>query len=294
MLRLQNNGLGPNAGAQIADALLRLAELKARTAGAPKLEVLVCGRNRLESGSMGAWARMLEAHAEGLREVRMVQNGIRQEGMVRVLEEGLGRCGRLECVDLQDNTFTWSGAQSLARVVSRWTRIKELGVGDSLLGSRGAVVLADALAKGENAALEVLRLQYNEIDTKGVAAIRGAVERGLPRLRRLELNGNKFAEEDDGVEGLRLLLEKRKQEAGVEEEMEGEWGLDELSDLEEDSDEEDEGDGDDEEKEEEAEEEAKRETVLKDADEVENQKVAEKKDKDVDDLADALGKTHVQ
>lgn len=141
----------------------------------------------------------------------------------------------------------------------------------------------------------MLRLQYNEIDASGVAAIRRAVEGGLPRLRRLELNGNKFAEEDEGVEGLRLLLEKRKEEAGIEEEMEGEWGLDEFSDLEEESDEEDEGDEDDEEKEEEEEEEeAKRETVLKDADEEENQKVAEKKDKDVDDLADALGKTHVQ
>lgn len=93
MLRLQNNGLGPNAGAQIADALLRLAELKAQTPTAAKLEVIVCGRNRLESGSMGAWARMLEAHGEGLKEVRMVQNGIRQEGIVKILEEGLGKCG---------------------------------------------------------------------------------------------------------------------------------------------------------------------------------------------------------
>lgn len=296
MLRLQNNGLGPNAGAQVADALFALAELKkAQTPGAPKLEVIVCGRNRLESGSMGAWARMLEAHGEGLREVRMVQNGIRQEGIVKILEEGLGRCKSLETVDLQDNTFTLSGAQSLAKVVGRWGGLKELGVGDSLLGRRGAVVLADALGKGGNKGLELLRLQYNEIDTAGVAAIRGAVERGLPRLRRLELNGNKFAEEDEGVEGLRLLLEKRKEEAGIEEEIEGEWGLDELSDLEEESDEEDDGDEDDEEKEEEEEEEeAKRETVLKDADEEENQKVAEKKDKDVDDLADALGKTHVQ
>lgn len=54
----------------------------------------------------------------------------------------------LERVDLQDNTFTVSGAQSLAKVVGRWGQLKELGVGDSLLGRRGAVVLADVLAKG--------------------------------------------------------------------------------------------------------------------------------------------------
>ncbi|KAL9628569.1 MAG: hypothetical protein Q9164_007220, partial [Protoblastenia rupestris] len=143
--------------------------------------------------------------------------------------------------------------------------------------------------------LEVLRAQYNEIDAKGVKALLAAAK-GLERLRRVELNGNKFPEDDEGVEGLRLLLEERKEKAGSGVAGEEEWGMDELSDLEEESEEEDEDEEDEEdeeEKEEEEEQEAKRETVLRDADEQEVQTVAQKKDKDVDDLADALGRTHV-
>ncbi|MCJ1419772.1 hypothetical protein MMC32_006128, partial [Xylographa parallela] len=108
-LVLNNNGLGPHAGALIAGALEALAARKeeARRAGrhVPPLETIVCGRNRLESGSMAAWARALRRHP-GVRVVRMTQNGIRQEGIATLLREGLSGCEGLEVLDLQDNTFT--------------------------------------------------------------------------------------------------------------------------------------------------------------------------------------------
>jgi len=62
------------------------------------------------------------------------------------------------------------------------------------------------------------------------------------------------------------------------------WGLDSLSDLEDDSDAEDES----EEEEEEAEE--LREKLLADAEEAQEEPIAQKQDKDVDDLADELKK----
>ena len=297
-LILQNNGLGPHAGIKVADALTTLASRKAeaRNGGreVAELETVICGRNRLESGSMGAWVKMYTAHAGGVRVVKMVQNGIRQDGISSLLKEGLAKCGRLEVLDLQDNTFTITGAQALAGVVGRWGQLKELGIGDSLLGARGAVILAKELGKKDvGANLEVLRAQYNEIDARGVKALLDATKTGgLGKLRRVELNGNKFAEEDEGIEGLRAVLEKRREDAGDEED--GKWGLDELSDLEEDDDDEDEEDDEEtEEREEEDEAEGRRDGVLKDADEAEEQKVAEKKDVDVDDLADQLGGTHV-
>lgn len=299
ILILQNNGLGPNAGTLIANALTLLAERKeeARKSGreVPDLETVICGRNRLESGSMSAWAKAYRAHRK-VRVVKMVQNGIRQDGISLLLTDGLVWCAELEVLDLQDNTFTITGARALGQVVEGWRQIKELGVGDSLLGSRGAVLFAEALGKGNNGLLEVLRLQYNEIDVKGVKALLNAARDKLGRLRRVELNGNKFSEDDEPVEGLRLLLEERKEEAG---DVEGEWGLDELSDLEEESDEEDE----EEEEEEDDTEEAKREEqeeaedrgerILKAADEEEAQKVSQKKDDDVDALADSLWKTEI-
>lgn len=296
-LILNNNGMGPNAGAQIADALTALAERKAeaRKEGkeVPDLETVVCGRNRLESGSMIAWAKCYQANKK-VKLVKMVQNGIRQDGVQILLREGLKGCEGLEILDLQDNTFTISGATALAGVVEGWKHLRELGVGDSLLGTRGMTALAEALGKGGNRSLEVLRLQYNEIDGRGVQGLLRAANGSMDKLRRVELNGNKFSEDDEGVEGLRLLLEERKEDAGGD--ATGEWGLDELSDLEEDSDEDeeaDEGSEEEEEREEEGEKEARREAVLKDADREEASTVSQKKDEDVDELADALKKTEI-
>jgi len=297
-LILNNNGMGPNAGAQIADALTTLAKKKAeaRKEGieVPDLETVICGRNRLESGSMAAWANAYRAHKK-VRTVKMVQNGIRQDGVQLLLREGLKGCENLEILDLQDNTFTVTGARALSEVVEGWKHLRELGVGDSLLGARGMVALAEALGKGGNRGLEVLRLQYNEIDARGVQGLLRAANGSLDKLRRVELNGNKFSEDDEGVEGLRLLLEERKEDAGGD--VTGEWGLDELSDLEEDSDDEgeeaDEDSDEEEEREEEVEKEAGREAVLKDADREEDSKVSQKKDEDVDELAERLGKTEI-
>lgn len=287
---LQNNGLGPNAGMRIANALTALAERKeeARKAGkeVPDLEMIICGRNRLESGSMSAWAKAYRAH-RNVKIVKMVQNGIRQDGISLLLTDGLVWCEALEVLDLQDNTFTITGARALSQVLEGWKQITELGIGDSLLGGRGAVLLAEALGKGNNALLEVLRLQYNEVDSKGVKALLVAAKDKLVKLRRVELNGNKFSEDDEPVEELRFLLEERKEKAG---DAEREWGLDELSDLEEES---DDGDEDEAEKEEQEEAEGREDGILEDADQEEAQKVSQKKDDDVDALADTLGKTEI-
>ncbi|CAK3985087.1 Ran GTPase-activating 1 [Lecanosticta acicola] len=294
-LHLNNNGLGPAAGTLVAEALAQLAENKAaaRKAGkdVPDLETVVCGRNRLETGSMAAWVKAYTAN-DKVKTVKMVQNGIRQEGIATLLQHGLSNCKILDTLDLQDNTFTALAAKTLSTVIPTWTELRDLGVGDCLLSARGGRMLGDALAKGGNKKLEILRLQYNEIDTKGLKALSDAASSStaLPRLRRVELNGNKFAEEDPSIEKLKDLLEKRKDEQaeefpGVEEDDEDAWGVDELDELEDD---------DEDEEEEEDEEEAEEEKVLKDADAAEAEPVAQEKDKDVDDLANALGKTEIK
>jgi Ran GTPase-activating protein 1 len=295
-LYLNNNGLGPAAGTLVAEALASLAEKKeqARNEGkdVPHLETVVCGRNRLETGSMEAWVKAYKANNK-VKTVKMVQNGIRQEGIAKLLQHGLSGCTALETLDLQDNTFTVTAANTLANVVHNWTEVRELGVGDSLLGARGGRRLGEALAKGNNKKLEVLRLQYNEIDAKGIKALTDAATStsALPRLRRVELNGNKFSEEDPNIEILQTLLSKRKDESAadyhhVDEDDEDAWGMDELDEL----DDEDE----DEEDEEEIEEQEEAEKVVKDAEVAENEPVAQEKDKEVDELANALGKTELK
>jgi Ran GTPase-activating protein 1 len=287
-LVLNNNGLGPIAGARVADALAELAgrkaEARARGEDVPPLETVVCGRNRLENGSMEAWARAFAAHG-GVRHVRMVQNGIRPEGIVALLRGGLGKCDEIETLDLQDNTLTLDGGRALADVVGRWTALQELGLGDCYLGARGAGLLGDQLGRGSNKRLKVLRLQYNNIDMKALARIVGAVEGGgMAELRRIELNGNKFSEDDEQLSRLKYILDERRTAAGKEGENAEDWGIDELSDMEEESEEE-------EEEEEEREEEA--EALLRDADVEESSEVAQEEDRDVDKLAEELGKASI-
>jgi len=213
-LILNNNGLGPHAGILIADALSALHARKeeARKAGkeVPYLETVICGRNRLENGSMTAWAKAYSLHSN-IKEIKMVQNGIRQEGISHLLTDGLSHAKGIKVLDLQDNTFTLLGANALAKVAPGWTEIQELGIGDSLLSAKGGVVFANALARGGNKKLEILRLQYNDITAKGLQGIAKAAKEALPALKKIELNGNKFSEEDLALVALRELLEERKE-----------------------------------------------------------------------------------
>lgn len=291
-LILNNNGMGPIAGTSIAEALTTLAETKAaaRKEGkdVPDLESVVCGRNRLENGSMIAWAKAYEAHSAGIKSVKMTQNGIRPEGIDVLISAGLSKCSNLEVFDLQDNTFTYRGAAALAKAVGEWPKLKELGVGDDMLGARGSVKVFEALASGNSKAVEVLRLQFNDITPSSLKILLQTAKE-LPSLRRVELNGNKFEEEDPSVEALSELLSERKDEAGKGTDPEDHWGLDELDELEgEDSDEEEE-----EEDEVEADAEEAREKLLKDQDDAEEANVSQKKDKDVDQLANELEKTGI-
>jgi Ran GTPase-activating protein 1 len=290
-LYLNNNGLGPHAGILIADALSELHGKKeeARKNGqqVPNLETVICGRNRLENGSMAAWAKAFKLHNK-IKEIKMVQNGIRQEGISHLLSEGLRHTSQLEVLDLQDNTFTLLGAKALAAVAPGWAELIELGIGDSLLGSKGGVLLAKSLGKGKNTKLKILRLQYNEITASGIKALAEAAE-ALPVLKKLELNGNKFTEDDESIIALQDLFEARKEKQAGDIVLEDEWGLDSLSDLEEES----EGEEEEEEEEEEEDVEEKAEKFIKEAKEAYAEPVAQQKDKDVDQLAAKLGKTAI-
>lgn len=292
-LYLNNNGLGPHAGINIANALSKLhaEKEKARKAGqdVPDLETVICGRNRLENGSMMAWAETFRLHNK-VKEIKMVQNGIRQEGISLLLSEGLYHATKLEILDLQDNTFTAMGARALARVVPLWVDIVELGIGDSLLSAKGGSLLAEALSKGKNPKLRILRLQYNDITAPAVKGFSAAAKDALPVLQRIELNGNKFSEDDESILALQKLLEARKEKYAGDIVDEDAWGVDSLSDLEElDSDEEEE----EEEEEEEITTEERAEKLIKDAEEAQEEPTVQLKDQDVDDLASKLQKTSI-
>ncbi|KAJ3478926.1 hypothetical protein NLG97_g8452 [Lecanicillium saksenae] len=291
-LYLNNNGLGPHAGILIADALSELHAKKeaARKEGktVPDLETVICGRNRLENGSMTAWAKTYSLHNK-IKVIKMVQNGIRQEGISHLISEGLKHTTDLEVIDLQDNTFTLRGSKALAAVAPSWTSLRELAVGDCLLGGKGSVLVAGALAQGKNTNLETIRLQFNDITPPGVKGFADAAKK-LPALKRIELNGNKFEEDDENIAVLQELLDERKEAVGGDVVKEDEWGVDELDELEgvdSDEEEEEEDDEDDVTPEERA------EKLVKEAEEAQEEPTVQLEDKNVDDLAKKLAETGI-
>lgn len=295
-LYLNNNGLGPAAGVLVADALTALAAKKeaARKEGkdVPDLELVICGRNRLENGSMAAWAKAYAANS-GVKTIKMTQNGIRQEGISHLITNGLAHLTKLDTLDLQDNTFTVMGAKALSETVVKWTDLRELGVGDCLLSGRGGIALAAALERGKNKKVEVLRLQFNDINAKGLAGLASASSTALPLLRRVEINGNKFDEEDPSVEKLREVLDARKEESGENEDDDEYWGLDELDELESDDEDEEESDEDEDEKRGADVQERATKQLADDA-RAEESNVPQDKDKKVDELADLMSKTEIK
>ncbi|WVW84668.1 hypothetical protein I302_106702 [Kwoniella bestiolae CBS 10118] len=280
IFKLNNNGLGPIGGSIIAKALIKNGEKCQKEGKELNLRVLVCGRNRLENGSSSDWKEAFSLH-KGLREVKMPQNGIRMEG-IKNLSEGLSHCKELEVLDLQDNTATKVGTRAIVQHLSSWKNLRQLNLSDCLLGKSGGIGLMTSLSNGTNPSLEVLKLQYNELDKTAVEILSVAITQHLKGLRELELNGNRFAEDDECVEGLKKALES--------------WGnedaLDELDDMEEPESGEEEEASEEDEAESEEEEEEKEEKSKEEVDGT--AKLPAVTDKQTDDLADMLAGAHVE
>lgn len=267
VLRLNNNGLGPAGGKVIADALLESARRSRADGKKSNLKVVICGRNRLENGSASAWADAFAAHGT-LVEVRMIQNGIRMEGIVE-LARGLAQCPDLEHIELQDNTFIEDGSllgvRAWTESLGSWSKLHTLNLSDCVLSSDGEVPsLIETLAKGASPKLHTLQLQNNNLEGTTFGVLAGAISQGLSSLMRLELQWNEVEEDDENLENIALALKQRGGKLYVND--------------------------DDEEEEEEREREAEKK------EEIEEQLKGPKADgKDVaDDLANLLGKVAIQ
>jgi Ran GTPase-activating protein 1 len=208
VFKLNNNGLGPEGGTVIADALAESARLSKKEGKPSQLRTLICGRNRLQDGSSQAWAKAFIAHGS-LVEVRMPQNGIRMDGIAN-LAHGLAKCPNLEYLDLQDNTFGEDGSAAMAKALPVWTKLTFLNFSDCVLSSEGEGVSAviETIAKGTNPKLQTLQLQNNNMETVSFALLVDGISK-LPCLKTLELQWNEVDDEDEHLETLAQSLKLR-------------------------------------------------------------------------------------
>jgi Ran GTPase-activating protein 1 len=212
ILKLNNNGLGPAGGTVIANALLESAKLSEKAGTKSNLRTVVCGRTRLEDGSATAWADAFAAHGT-LVDVRMPQNGIREDGII-ALARGLSKCPGLQVLDLQDNAFNIDGSDAgtvaMAEALPLWPHLEVLNFSDCVLCNEGEVpALLKVLAAGSHTKLHTLQIQNNNLDTQTAALLAETVSARLPALKRLELQWNEIEEDDEALETLADTLKAR-------------------------------------------------------------------------------------
>lgn len=212
ILKLNNNGLGPAGGQVIANALLASAKLSKAEGKKSNLKTVICGRNRLENGSASEWAEAFAEHGT-LVEVRMVQNGIRMDG-ITALAKGLAKCLDIEYIDLQDNTFAvdgeLTGVETWAEAMVSWPNLHTLNLSDCVLSADGEVPeIINALSLGSNPKLHTLQLQNNNLETRTFAVLAGAISKGLQSLKILELQWNDVEEDDENLDNISLSLKRR-------------------------------------------------------------------------------------
>lgn len=199
-LRLNNNGLGPEGGVLVAQALLQGQR--------PQLEEFCAGRNRLENEGAAALGRLF-GEMKSLKKVSMPQNGIKADGFM-ALFAGLEQNHDLQWIEVNDNCLSDEPAfTSLSRAVGALQFLSVLNVGDCLLGDAGAMPLLLAL-HSSNPHLLQLNLQYNELKSEAVGdeLVRLVLEK--EDLELLNIKGNEFKErtKDKIVEGLEKMEKK--------------------------------------------------------------------------------------
>lgn len=113
--------------------------------------------------------------------------------------------------------MTLSGSLAVTRALPSWPNLTELNLSDCLLGRKGGIALATALSEGSNPKLEVLKIQYGEMDKRSFELLAKAIKLHLSSLRVLELNGNIVDEEDESVQSIKDALEARGHEDALDE-----------------------------------------------------------------------------
>lgn len=210
-LILSNNGMGPFAGERIGKALFHLASNKLKlTPQAPLLSTFICGRNRLENGSSLYLALGLKAHADGLKVVKLYQNGIRPRGIMNLIHYGFKFNTQLQILDLQDNTLTKTASIMLAENLPIWKDVLiELNLNDCLLKRDGADAIFDVFTKIEFPNLTALKVEYNEIvqSTIEEKLIKALNNKNLPKLSILQINGNILDEDSEALDTLQGMFD---------------------------------------------------------------------------------------
>lgn len=146
-----NCGLAQNGVIHIAKAI---AEAKS------PLKLVSMTRNRIEVKALEVGQAL--SRLDTLEELIMFQNGIKEEGMVGLLE-GLDKCKNLRKLDLSDNWFIGKSLDQLCHIIEHSPKLVELNVGDCNLTPADNKKLLAAFKKAERQ-WKGFGYNYNELN----------------------------------------------------------------------------------------------------------------------------------
>ncbi|GJJ11476.1 hypothetical protein Clacol_005709 [Clathrus columnatus] len=215
IIKLVNNGFGPEAGKAIAEAIQQLAS-KRRESGRPSaLRVLLCARNRLEDGSASAWGEAIAAHPN-LQKVKMSNNGFREDG-IKAIAKGLAKCSDLRYLNLRDSTSRNEdneddpeesrGSWLLADAIRNAKRLEYLDLSDCYLTDVGSLEIVNALGENPYPELHSLLLQGNDMNEGHYEKLLTVIQDTLPKLKVLVLADNDDLEDNEAIDALKEFLE---------------------------------------------------------------------------------------
>ncbi|KAK7688918.1 hypothetical protein QCA50_007609 [Cerrena zonata] len=229
VFKLNNNGLGPEGGKVIAEALLESARRSKADNQPSNLRVVVCGKNRLEDGSAIAWGQALAAH-EHLQKVKMVNNGIREKGLTAIAH-GLLKCQDLrylslrECLSMEitegQDPSVDDGTKHAWHVIANVLRVAKslefLDLSDCGLNVPGSLEIVHALAENANSRLHTLLLENNNMTEVIYEVIASALASRLASLRTLSVSWNDDLE-GEPIGEVAKVLERRGGKIWVDDE----------------------------------------------------------------------------
>lgn len=151
-LDMSNNAIAPTGCAVICD-LIRTADkleylwanncalaqggvihiAKAIEDSKAPLKLISMTRNRIEVKAVEVGTAV--SKLDSLEELIMSQNGIKEEGMVGLLE-GVQHCKNLRKLDLNDNWFLGKSIDMLCQVIEACEKLVEINIGDCNLESK--------------------------------------------------------------------------------------------------------------------------------------------------------------
>jgi Ran GTPase-activating protein 1 len=176
-LYLENNGLGPEGGEEVANSLLTNNDMK--------LSLIKINRNRLENKGAKAFSKVFEK-MESLEHVEIFQNGIKEEGMIDIINS-FGKNKNLKVIKINDNLIK-NGAKIFSEIIPTLIHLKILDISDLNLGNSNALLIFKSLSQLKE--IEEIYSNYNEIEKRNTQEEIFDIILKMDSLKLIDIKGN--------------------------------------------------------------------------------------------------------